>query len=182
MEFTHTQIPEVIVIDPVVHEDSRGFLMETWRASRFAEAGIEAEFVQDVHSRSARWTVRGLHYQIGRPQGKLIRVISGEAFDVAVDIRKSSPTFGQWVGEMLSAGNRRILWIPPGFAHGFMVMSEFAEFEYRLTDYYAPEEERTIIWNDPDIGIEWPDTAGADTVLSRKDRAGLVLREAETYA
>ena len=182
MEFSRTRIPDVLVIDPVVYEDSRGFLMETWRASRYAEAGIDAQFVQDVHSRSARGTVRGLHYQIGRPQGKLIRVLSGEAFDVAVDLRKSSPTFGQWVGETLSAGNRRLIWIPPGFAHGFMVLSEFAEFEYRLTDYYAPGEERTILWNDADIGIEWPETGTIEPVLSDKDRAGRSLREAELYA
>lgn len=182
MEFSPTQIPDVIVIDPVVFEDSRGFLMETWRASRFAEAGIDASFVQDVHTRSVRGTVRGLHYQIGRPQGKLIRVISGEAFDVAVDIRKSSPTFGQWIGETLSAGNRRLIWVPPGFAHGFMVLSEFAEFEYRLTDYYAPEEERTILWSDSDIGIEWPATSLLEPVLSDKDRSGSPLRDAEVYA
>jgi dTDP-4-dehydrorhamnose 3,5-epimerase len=182
MEFSHTPIPDVVVIDPVVYEDSRGFLMETWRANRYGEAGINANFVQDVHSRSARGTVRGLHYQIGRPQGKLIRVLSGEAFDVAVDIRKSSPTFGQWVGEKLSAGNRRLIWIPPGFAHGFMVLSEFAELEYRLTDYYAPEEERTIQWNDPDIGIEWPETGVIEPALSDKDRAGKALRVADVYA
>jgi dTDP-4-dehydrorhamnose 3,5-epimerase len=182
MEFTPAQIPDVVVIDPLVFEDSRGFLMETWRASRFSEAGIGASFVQDVHSRSARRTVRGLHYQIGRPQGKLIRVIHGEVFDVAVDIRKSSPTFGQWVGEVLSSGNRRLIWIPPGFAHGFMVLSEYADFEYRLTDYYAPEEERTILWNDPDIGISWPDSGLHEPVLSDKDRAGHPFRDAEVYA
>ena len=135
-----------------------------------------------MHSRSSHGTVRGLHYQIGRPQGKLIRVIRGEAFDVAVDLRQSSATFGQWVGETLSAGNRRLIWVPPGFAHGFMVLSDYAEFEYRLTDYHAPEEERTILWNDPDIGIEWPATGMIEPILSDKDRAGLAFRDAEFYA
>lgn len=182
MEFSHTGIPDVLVVDPVVHEDARGFLMETWQRRRYEAAGIDAVFVQDVHSRSTRRTIRGLHYQVGRPQGKLIRVISGEAFDVAVDLRRSSPTFGQWVGEVLSADNRRLLWIPPGFAHGFMVLSETADFEYRLTDYYDPVEERTVLWNDPAIGIDWPLKGGEEPLLSAKDLAGLPLSEAETYA
>ena len=182
MEFTATQIAEVVVIDPLVHEDDRGFLMETWQDSRFRDAGIEATFVQDVHSRSAKGTVRGLHYQIEQVQGKLIRVIRGEAFDVAVDIRNSSPTFGQWIGEILSEGNRKLIWVPPGFAHGFMVLSEYAEFEYRLTDYHAPEHARTIRWDDPDIGIVWPATSGVAPLLSAADNAGLALRDAEVYA
>jgi len=181
MEFTPTSIPDVIVIDPVVFEDQRGFLMETWRASRFSEAGIDAQFVQDVHSRSARGTIRGLHYQINQSQGKLIRVIRGEAFDVAVDIRKSSPTYGQWVGETLSEGNRKLIWVPPGFAHGFLVLSEFADFEYRMTDYHAPEHNRTIRWDDPDIAIEWPATA-ATPLMSDADSAGVAFEDAEVYA
>lgn len=182
MEFTATRIADVIAIDPVVYEDARGFLMETWQAKKFAAAGIDAEFVQDVHSRSSQDTIRGLHYQVAQPQGKLIRVITGEVFDVAVDIRRSSPTFGQWAGETLSAGNRRLLWIPPGFAHGFMVTSEFAEIEYRMTDYYAPEHERTIRWDDPGIGIFWPVREGHSPVLADKDLAGLSLKEADVYA
>ena len=182
MEFTATQIPDVIVIDPVVHEDARGFLMETWQAERYREAGIDAVFVQDVHSRSARGTVRGLHYQINQAQGKLIRVIRGEAFDVAVDIRKSSPTFGQWVGETLSEGNRKLIWVPPGFAHGFMVLSEFADFEYRMTDYHAPEHNRSIRWDDSDIGIVWPSSGNESPLMSAADSAGTTLQDAEVYA
>ncbi len=181
MEFTATQIADVVVIDPLVHEDERGFLMETWQANRFREAGIDATFVQAVHSRSARGTVRGLHYQIDQVQGKLIRVIRGEAFDVAVDIRKSSPTFGQWVGETLSEGNRKLIWVPPGFAHGFMVLSEFADFEYRMTDYHAPEHSRTIRWDDPDIGIVWPEVSGPP-LMSDADSSGVAFKDAEVYA
>jgi len=182
MEFSPTLIPDLIVIDPLVHEDQRGFLMETWRASRFAEAGIDATFVQDVHSRSARGTVRGLHYQIRQAQGKLIRVIRGEVFDVAVDVRKSSPTFGQWVGETLSEGNRKLIWVPPGFAHGFMVLSDFADFEYRMTDYHAPEHSRTVRWDDPDIAINWPSQPGQVPLVSESDQAGVAFRDAEVYA
>lgn len=182
MKFTRTAIGDVVVIDPVIHEDARGFLMETWQERRYQEAGIDARFVQDVHSRSSRNTLRGLHYQIGRPQGKLIRVVRGEVYDVAVDVRRSSSTYGQWVGEYLSAENRRLIWIPPGFAHGFLVLSDSADFEYRMTDYYAPGEERTILWDDPDIGIDWPLPEGSEPLLSAKDLAGVAFREAETYA
>ena len=182
MEFTATQIPDVVVIDPLVHEDSRGFLMETWQAEQFREAGIDAVFVQDVHSRSAQGTVRGLHYQINRAQGKLIRVIRGEAYDVAVDIRKSSPTFGQWVGETLSEQNRKLIWVPPGFAHGFIVLSEYADFEYRMTDYHAPEHNRSIRWDDPDIGIEWPSIGSEPPLMSAADSAGATFKDAEVYA
>ena len=182
MEFTATQIPEVIVIDPVVYEDARGFFMDTWQEQKFHDAGIDARFVQDSHSRSSHGALRGLHYQVSQPQGKLIRVIHGEAFDVAVDIRQSSPTFGQWVGEVLSAGNRKLIWIPPGFAHGFLVLSDFADFEYRLTDFYAPEHERSICWDDADIGINWPLAAGQEPLLSEKDAAGVPLANAEVYA
>lgn len=182
MEFTATQFPDVIVIDPVVYEDARGFFMDTWQEQKFHDAGIDARFVQDSHSRSSCGALRGLHYQLSQPQGKLIRVIHGEAFDVAVDIRKSSPTYGQWVGEVLSAGNRKLIWIPPGFAHGFLVLSEFADFEYKLTDFYAPEHERSIRWDDPDIAIEWPLAKGQEPLLSEKDAAGLPLANAEVYA
>lgn len=182
MQFTPTRIPDVIAIDPVVFEDDRGFLMETWRSNRYAEGGIEAVFVQDVHSRSSGGAIRGLHYQIEKPQGKLIRVVAGEVFDVAVDLRRSSPAFGQWVSEVLSAGNRRLIWIPPGFAHGFLVLSETADIEYRLTDYYSAEHERTIRWDDPDIAIQWPLGAGQAPLMSDKDMAGQWLKEAETYA
>jgi len=182
MRFSRTAIADVVVIDPVVHEDARGFLMETWQERRYQEAGIDVRFVQDVHSRSSRYTLRGLHYQIGRPQGKLIRVVRGEVYDVAVDLRRSSSTYGQWVGEYLSAENRRLIWIPPGFAHGFLVLSDTADFEYRMTDYYAPEEERTILWDDPDIGINWPLPEDSEPLLSTKDLAGVAFRKAETYA
>ena len=182
MNFTATQIPDVIVIDPVVFEDARGFLMETWQSERFSDAGIEASFVQDVHSRSAKGVLRGLHYQVEQVQGKLIRVIRGEGFDVAVDLRKASPTFGDWVSETLSAGNRRLIWVPPGFAHGFMVLSEFAEIEYRMTGYHSPEHGRTIHWDDPDIGIEWPLIDGKRPLMSEKDEAAVPFKDAEVYA
>ena len=182
MQFTPTRIPDVIVIDPVVFEDDRGFLMETWRSDRYAEGGIEAEFVQDVHSRSTGSAIRGLHYQVEHPQGKLVRVVAGEVFDVAVDLRRASSTFGQWVSEVLSAGNRRLIWIPPGFAHGFMVLSDTADIEYRLTDYYSADHERTIRWDDPDIAIAWPLREGQAPLMSDKDMAGSWLKEAETYA
>jgi dTDP-4-dehydrorhamnose 3,5-epimerase len=182
MEFTPTQIPDVIVVDPVVFEDDRGFLMETWQAAKFRDAGIEATFVQDVHSRSAKGVIRGLHYQLAKPQGKLIRVIHGELFDVAVDLRQSSATFGQWVAETLSAGNRRLVWVPPGFAHGFMVLSEYAEIEYRMTDYHDAEDARTIHWSDPDIGIDWPVSGVEQPLVSRKDADGVSFKTADTYA
>ena len=182
MEFTATNIPDVIVIDPIVFEDSRGFLMETWQVERFRAAGIDATFVQDVHSRSSRGVLRGLHYQVLQPQGKLIRVLQGELFDVAVDLRKSSPTYGHWVSEILSADNRRQIWVPPGFAHGFMVLSDTADIEYRMTDFHAPEHGRTIRWDDPDIGVEWPIGEGLKPSLSGKDDAGVTFKEAEVYA
>lgn len=181
MEFNPTAIPDVITIDPVVHEDERGFLMETWRAATFAAAGIDVTFVQDVHSRSIGGTVRGLHYQVGKVQGKLVRVLRGEIFDVAVDLRRSSPTCRQWVGVSLSARNRRSIWIPPGFAHGFKVLSDVAEIAYRMTGYYAPEHERTLLWNDPDVGIDWPETGPAATIVSEKDRRGIRFSDAELF-
>ncbi|MFQ5547398.1 MAG: dTDP-4-dehydrorhamnose 3,5-epimerase [Woeseia sp.] len=181
MEFVPTRLPDVIVIKPEVFEDTRGFFMETWHRRLFERAGIEATFVQDSVSGSSRGTIRGLHYQIRQAQGKLIRVVRGEAFDVAVDLRKSSPDFGQWASELLSADNRKQVWIPPGFAHGFLVLSDTAEFEYKCTDYYAPEHERTLQWDDPDIAIDWPLLDGEQPTVSPKDGAGLPLKEAEVY-
>jgi dTDP-4-dehydrorhamnose 3,5-epimerase len=172
MIFKPTRLPEVVLIEPKVFGDSRGFFMETWEARKFADGGIQASFVQDNHSRSSRGVLRGLHYQLRHTQGKLVRVAEGEVFDVAVDVRKSSPTFGQWVGEYLSADNRRMLWIPPGFAHGFVVLSERVDFLYKCTDYYDPSSERTLLWNDPEIGIEWPLPQGVDLIISEKDRNG----------
>ena len=155
--------------------------METWRADKFAMAGIDLSFVQDNQSRSSCGVLRGLHYQIRQPQGKLARVISGEVFDVAVDLRKSSPTFGQWVGEILSAANKKMLWVPPGFAHGFYVLSETAEFLYKCTDYYAPEHERCVRWDDPDLAIDWPLAKSMAPQLSAKDLAGVPFAKAECY-
>ncbi len=181
MEFVPTRLPDVIVIRPKVFEDPRGFFTDTWHRKRFEQEGIDANFVQDSHSGSAAGTMRGLHYQIKHAQGKLIRVVKGEAFDVAVDIRRSSPDFGQWTGEVLSAGNRKMIWIPPGFAHGFLVLSKTAEFEYKCTDYYAPQHERTLQWDDPDIGIDWPLLEAEKPLLSDKDALGLPLKDAEVY-
>ena len=181
MKATPLAIPDVILLEPRVFGDERGFFFESFNQAKFEAAiGRQVAFVQDNHSRSARNVLRGLHYQIRQPQGKLVRVVQGEVFDVAVDIRKSSPTFGQWVGEILSADNKRQMWVPEGFAHGFVVLSETAEFLYKTTDYYAPEHERCIAWNDPAIGIQWP-LGGAPT-LSAKDRQGKSLAEAEHFA
>ncbi len=181
MKFLPTRIPDVVLIEPKVFGDHRGFFMETWQQRVFAEAGIDQPFVQDNHSRSVQGILRGLHYQIERPQGKLVRVISGEVFDVAVDIRQGSPTFGQWVGERLSAENRLMLWVPAGFAHGFYVISESAEFIYKCTEFYSPEHERAIIWNDPSLAIDWPLVNGAAPVLSAKDAKACRLQDAEVY-
>ncbi len=181
MQIQTTTIPEVLIIEPKVFGDERGFFYESFNARRFHElTGIAAHFVQDNHSKSARNVLRGLHYQIRQPQGKLVRVTSGEVFDVAVDLRKHSPTFGRWVGVTLSADNKRQLWIPEGFAHGFVVISESAEFLYKTTDYWAPEHERSIVWNDPAIGIQWP--ISAEPILSGKDLAGKRLNDAEVFA
>jgi len=181
MQFIPTKIPDVILIKPKVFGDARGFFMETYRADKSIEAGIPTEFIQDNHSGSQQGTLRGLHYQIRQTQGKLVRAVVGELFDVAVDIRRSSPTFGQWVGEILSAENKRQLWVPPGFAHGFYVISEWVEIAYKATEYYAPEWERTIIWNDPEIGIDWPLLPGLQPLLSDKDQKGILLAEAELF-
>jgi dTDP-4-dehydrorhamnose 3,5-epimerase len=175
-----TAIPEVLLIEPKVFGDERGFFFESYNRRALEAHGIPGEFVQDNHSRSAKNVLRGLHYQIRQPQGKLVRVVAGEVFDVAVDIRRSSPTFGKWAGEVLSAGNKRMLWIPPGFAHGFVVLSDFAEFLYKTTEYWAPEHERAIIWNDPDLAIDWP-IDGAPT-LAAKDAAAQRLAAAEVFA
>ena len=181
MQAIRTAIPDVLVIEPKVFGDARGFFYESFNAKAFQEAaGLDAQFVQDNHSKSAKGVLRGLHYQIQQPQGKLVRVVQGEVFDVAVDIRKSSPTFGKWVGELLSGESKRQLWIPPGFAHGFVVLSETAEFLYRTTDYYAPHFERCIAWNDPELAIDWR-FAGTPT-LSAKDTAGSLIAQAEVFA
>jgi dTDP-4-dehydrorhamnose 3,5-epimerase len=182
MQFIETNLKGVIRIAPSVYGDERGYFMETWQAQRFRDAGISADFVQDNVSQSIRGTLRGLHYQIEQAQGKLLRVVSGKVFDVAVDLRKSSPNFGHWIGEILSSENKNQLWVPPGFAHGFFVLSGKAEFEYKCTDYYAPEFERTIRWDDPEIGIDWPITAGDHPKLSQKDSSAPFLKDAETYA
>jgi dTDP-4-dehydrorhamnose 3,5-epimerase len=166
------------LIEPAVHEDERGFFMETFRKNAFAEAGIAADFVQDNHSLSRRGALRGLHYQLLHPQGKLVRVVHGEVFDVAVDLRRSSPTFGRQMSIILSEANRLLFYVPPGCAHGFCVLSEVAEFTYRCTDYYHPEDEHTLLWNDPPLGIDWPVT---DPILSPKDRRGVPLAEAACY-
>jgi dTDP-4-dehydrorhamnose 3,5-epimerase len=179
VKVTPTAVPDVLVLEPKVFSDQRGFFLESWNERAFAAAGICARFVQDNHSRSGRNVLRGLHYQIRQAQGKLVRAIAGEIYDVAVDVRRASPTFGRWVGERLSADNRRMLWVPPGFAHGFLVVSEVAEVLYKATDYYAPEHERTIAWNDPDLAISWP--LAGPPVLSAKDAAGTRFRDAEVY-
>ena len=184
MNFIETRIPDVKIIEPVVFGDERGFFMETWQRRKFAEAGIDYEFVQDNHSRSVRRTLRGLHYQTEQPQGKLVRAAVGVVFDVAVDLRQSSLTFGQWVGVELSSENKRQLWVPPGFAHGFYALSEIVEFQYKCTDFYAPEYERGIRWDDATLRIDWPLDQGAenDPLLSEKDRAATWFADAEVYA
>lgn len=180
MKVTPTSIPEVLVFEPAVFGDHRGFFYESYNAREFAQVtGGAANFVQDNHSRSAKNVLRGLHYQIRQPQGKLIRVISGSIFDVVVDIRRSSPFFGRWIGVELSADNRRQLWVPPGFAHGFLVTSESAECMYKTTDYWSPEHERSILWNDPELAIEWP--LAGEPMLSGKDSQGKLLADAETF-
>jgi dTDP-4-dehydrorhamnose 3,5-epimerase len=179
MKITPTRLPEVLLIEPKVFGDARGFFFESWNERAFEAAGIRAHFVQDNHSRSGRGVLRGLHYQIRQPQGKLVRVVSGEVFDVAVDIRRSAPNFGRWVGVRLSAENKDMVWIPPGFAHGFAALSDHAEVLYKTTDYYAPEHERCILWNDPEIGIEWP--LDGEPILSPKDAAATPLRSAEVF-
>jgi len=179
MKVISTVIPDVLLIEPRVFGDERGFFYESWNQRAFADAGLDAVFVQDNHSRSQQGVLRGLHYQIQHPQGKLVRAVVGAVYDVAVDLRRSAPTFGQWVGFELSAENKRMAWIPPGFAHGFYVLSDVAEFLYKTTDYWYPEHERTLAWDDPRLAIAWP--LGGEPVLSAKDADGVGLEQAELF-
>ena len=180
MKIIQTEIPDVLIIEPQVFGDERGFFFESYNEKAFLEkAGISECFVQDNHSRSAKNVLRGLHYQIEQPQGKLVRVVQGSVFDVAVDLRRNSKTFGQWVGVHLSAENKQQLWVPPGFAHGFVVLSDYADFLYKTTDFYAPQHERCILWNDPEIGIAWQ--IQGEPILSQKDKAGNLLQNAQVY-
>ena len=181
MKVINTNIADVKIIEPQVFGDERGFFMETWQQKKFEELVAQRTFVQDNHSKSSQGILRGLHYQTENTQGKLVRVISGEVYDVAVDLRKSSKTFGQWVGVVLSAANNRQLWVPEGFAHGFYVMSEDAEFVYKCTDYYNASAEHSLAWNDPTIGIKWPIASGSEPLLSEKDRNGKAFSEAEVF-
>ena len=180
MNIISTSIPDVFLIEPRVFQDERGFFLESYQKNKFREAGIDVDFVQDNHSKSCHGTLRGLHYQLQQPQGKLVRVIAGEVFDVSLDVRRHSPTFGQWVGTYLSAENKKMLWMPAGFAHGFYVTSAEAEVIYKASDYYAPEWERCILWNDPAINIQWP-VEGELPILSTKDLKGKLLKEAEVF-
>lgn len=180
MQFTQTKIPDVVVVEPKVFGDARGYFMETWEQRKFAAAGIHADFVQDNHSKSIKDTLRGLHYQIEQPQGKLVRVVAGEVYDVVIDIRRGSSTFGQWIAETLSVDNKRMLWVPPGCAHGFLVTDEAAEVVYKCTDFYAPQHERCIRWDDKALNINWP-LDGREPLVSDKDRQGAVFKDAETY-
>jgi len=180
MKITKTAIPEVLLVEPTVFGDDRGFFYESYNAKEWQElTGLQTRFVQDNHSRSAKNVLRGIHYQIQQPQGKLVRVVVGEVYDVAVDLRKSSPTFGQWVGERLSAESKKSLWVPEGFGHGFLVLSEFAEFLYRTTNFYAPEHERCLAWNDSTLGIDWP--LDGEPLLSEKDATATPFSKAEYY-
>lgn len=180
MKLIETSLPDVLLLEPKVFGDSRGFFMESWNRQTFTDLGLNLEFVQDNHSRSARGVLRGLHYQLNEPQGKLVRVTSGAVFDVAVDLRRSSPHFGQWTGHELSAENQRMLWVPPGFGHGFLVLSDSADFLYKTTSYYAPQWDRGIRWDDPEIGVQWP--VDQAPTLSAKDQVLPLIRDAEIYA
>ncbi len=181
MKFTPTEIPDVVIVEPRVFAEERGFFMETWQSEKFAAGGLDLSFVQDNHSKSRQGVLRGLHYQVKHTQGKLVRAIAGEVFDVAVDLRRSSPHFGKWVGVTLSAENKRQLWVPPGFAHGFYVTSETAEFLYKCTDFYAPEHERSIRWDDAELGIDWPLVGGRAPLLSGKDAGGVSFAQADLF-
>jgi dTDP-4-dehydrorhamnose 3,5-epimerase len=181
LDFEPTRLPEVVLIKPRTFGDARGYFFETWQRERFCAAGIDVDFVQDNHSHSTLHTLRGLHYQIEQPQGKLVRVSRGEVLDVAVDIRRSSPRFGQWVGVRLSDVNHHMLWVPPGFAHGYLTLTEEADFLYKCTDYYAPKHERAILWSDPQLAIAWPLPRDASPVLSGKDAAAPTFAAAQTY-
>jgi len=178
MKLIDTSLPDVKILEPRVFADSRGFFLESWNRKTFAALGLDLDFVQDNHSSSAQGTLRGLHYQTENPQGKLVRVTRGEVFDVAVDMRRDSSSFGRWESMILSEDNKRMVWIPPGFAHGFYVISEIAEFQYKCTDYYYPQHECSLLWNDPQLAIPWPLAGGAAPILSDKDRAGLLLADA----
>jgi dTDP-4-dehydrorhamnose 3,5-epimerase len=180
--FYPTEIPDVIIFQPQVIEDFRGFFMETYQKEVFSFAGIVHDFVQDNHSSSIQWTLRGLHYQVSHTQGKLVRAVIGEIFDIAVDLRKSSSFFGKWVSAYLSEENKKQLWIPPGFAHGFLVLSKRADVVYKTTDYYDPAGERTILWNDPTLGIDWPIPVDQQPIISEKDKKGALFLEAEVFA
>jgi dTDP-4-dehydrorhamnose 3,5-epimerase len=182
MKVTPSPIPDVLSIEPQVFGDARGYFFESWQRDRFAAAGLPGEFVQDNQSGSVQWVLRGLHYQLRRPQGKLVRVIHGEVFDVAVDLRRSSPTFGRWFGELLSADNRRMLWVPPGFAHGFLVTSERAEFVYKCTEFYDPADERALRWDDPTVAVAWPLPQGVKPAVSAKDAAARSFADVEYFA
>ena len=177
MNIIETELPGVVIIEPRVFGDARGFFVETWNARAFAQHGLDLKFVQDNHSKSVQGTLRGLHYQIKQPQGKLVRVTAGEVFDVVVDIRRSSPTYGKWVGVTLSADNKLMLWVPEGFAHGFYVTSDYAEFVYKCTDYYAPAHEHSLRWDDPDLNICWPLVGNRAPILSEKDMKGIGLQQ-----
>lgn len=179
MKAIPTDIPEVLVLEPRVFGDERGFFYESWNRRTFKDLGIDADFVQDNHSKSQKGVLRGLHYQIAHPQGKLVRVVAGEVFDVAVDLRRASATFGRWTGVRISAENRRMVWIPPGFAHGFCVLSDHAEFLYKTTDYWHPQHERVLLWNDPDVAIDWP--LSGQPIMAAKDEAGTGFRQAEVF-
>lgn len=181
MKVIETELPGVLIIEPEIFGDDRGFFMESWNARAFAEQGLDLHFVQDNHSKSAQGTLRGLHCQMQQTQGKLVRVVAGEVYDVAVDLRRSSPTLGKWVGLTLSADNKRMLWIPEGFAHGFYVTSTYAEFVYKCTDYYAPDHERSLRWDDPDLKILWPLLADGAPTLSEKDARGALFKHAEHF-
>ena len=181
MNISPTKLNDCLVLDPIVHGDERGFFIESWNSRTFSEMGLNIEFVQDNHSRSARGVLRGLHFQVNTPQGKLVRVTKGSVFDAVVDLRRSSSTFGGWFGVELSEENQRMLWVPPGFAHGFLVLSESADFQYKCTEYYSPRDDRGIRWNDPEIGIEWPMVEGVEPTLSEKDGAAPFLSDAETF-
>jgi dTDP-4-dehydrorhamnose 3,5-epimerase len=181
MRYIPVNIPEILLIEPQIFTDERGFFMEVYQADSFAKAGINKDFVQDNQSGSKQGTLRGLHYQIRHPQAKLVRVIAGEVYDVAVDLRRSSASFGKWVGVTLSAQNHHQLWIPIGFAHGIYILSDWAEILYKVSDYYAPEWERTLLWNDPEVGIQWPILDGCETILSEKDAHGTPLKHAELF-
>ena len=181
MQFEPTHLPEVVLIKPRVFGDARGFFFESWHEGKFTDAGIDAHFVQDNHSHSVRNTLRGLHFQIQQPQGKLVHVVRGEVFDVAVDIRRGSPRFGQWVGALLSAENHHMLWVPPGFAHGYVALSDEVDFLYKCTDFYAPQHERAIRWDDGEIGVQWPLPVGTSPTLSAKDAVAPQFKDAETF-